>query len=170
MSITTTPESSTTSIHTRTTGRRTTIVTAAIALLAGAGIVTGIVAGVAWSAPATPPATSVSAGTSMPDGYVPATAGHTAGTVTPAHGTTPAKPVTPVTPVAPTAAIRTLQTELGQLNYYEGPVTGVMNARTTQAITYLQLDAHLPQTGTMTSATQAALTSMLATGNNQMGS
>ena len=44
-----------------------------------------------------------------------------------------------------------------------------MNEQTVQAITYLQRDAHLPQTGTMNAATQAALQHLLATGNNQMG-
>ena len=34
----------------------------------------------------------------------------------------------------------------------------------------LQRDAHLPQTGTMDAATQQALVTMLAHGNNQMGS
>ena len=77
--------------------------------------------------------------------------------------------VTPVTPVAPSETIIVLQRELGQLNYYEGPVTGTMNEQTVQAITYLQRDAHLPQTGTMNAATQSALQHMLATGNNQMG-
>jgi peptidoglycan hydrolase-like protein with peptidoglycan-binding domain len=77
--------------------------------------------------------------------------------------------VAPVTPVAPSEAIIVLQRELGQLNYYEGPVTGTMNEQTVQAITYLQRDAHLPQTGRMNAATQAALQHMLATGNNQMG-
>jgi len=77
--------------------------------------------------------------------------------------------VTPVTPAAPSVTIMTLQRELGQLNYYEGPITGTINEQTVQAITYLQRDAHLPQTGTMNSATQTALQHMLATGNNQMG-
>jgi peptidoglycan hydrolase-like protein with peptidoglycan-binding domain len=77
--------------------------------------------------------------------------------------------VTPVNPPAPSETIIVLQRELGQLNYYEGPVTGTMNEQTVQAITYLQRDAHLPQTGTMNAATQSALTHMLATGNNQMG-
>ena len=77
--------------------------------------------------------------------------------------------VTPVTPVAPSETIIVLQRELGQLNYYEGPITGTMNEQTVQAITYLQRDAHLPQTGTMTPATQSALQHFLATGNNQMG-
>ncbi len=40
----------------------------------------------------------------------------------------------------------TLQRELGELNYYEGPITGTMNA-----------------------ATEAVLQHFLATGNNQMG-
>ena len=73
-----------------------------------------------------------------------------------------------MTPVAPSAAIETLQNELGRLNYYEGPVTGTMTPQTVQAITYLQRDAHLPQTGTMNAATQAALANFLANGNNQM--
>jgi peptidoglycan hydrolase-like protein with peptidoglycan-binding domain len=85
---------------------------------------------------------------------------HTTGTVT------PAKPVTP-TP-APSAAVATLQRQLGQLNYYEGPVDGLMGPHTTAAITYLQRDAGLPQTGTMNAATQAALSNFLVNGNNQM--
>jgi peptidoglycan hydrolase-like protein with peptidoglycan-binding domain len=87
---------------------------------------------------------------------------HTTGTVT------PAKPVTP-TP-APSAAVETLQKQLGQLNYYEGPVDGLMGPQTIAAITYLQRDAGLPQTGTMNAATQAALANFLANGNNQMAS
>jgi peptidoglycan hydrolase-like protein with peptidoglycan-binding domain len=55
-----------------------------------------------------------------------------------------------------------LQRELGQLNYYEGPVDGIMGPQTIQAITYLQRDAHLPRTGQMNAATQAALASFLA--------
>jgi hypothetical protein len=38
-----------------------------------------------------------------------------------------------------------------------------------QAITYLQHDAHLPQTGQLNTATENALNSMLVNGNNQMG-
>lgn len=71
-------------------------------------------------------------------------------------------------PVAPSQEIMKLQSELGQLNYYEGPVNGYLNQATTQAITYLQRDAGLPQTGTMNQATHAALEQMLATGNNNM--
>ncbi|MFC4943637.1 peptidoglycan-binding domain-containing protein [Pseudonocardia sp. GCM10023141] len=140
--------------------RGRTIALAIGATLAGAGIATGIVfgltAGTAAAAPTTP-------ATIIVDG----------GGQAPAHVVTPIKPVvpvTPITPVGPSAAISTLQSELGQLNYYEGPVTGVMNTQTTQAITYLQRDAHLPQTGTMNAATQAALANFLAHGNNQMGS
>jgi peptidoglycan hydrolase-like protein with peptidoglycan-binding domain len=80
--------------------------------------------------------------------------------------TPPPVPYTP--PVQPSASITTLQQELGQLNYYEGPVDGMMNSQLTQAITYLQRDAGLPRTGAMDSATSAALASMLVTGNNQM--
>lgn len=98
----------------------------------------------------------------------PTTGGATTPVVVPSSSTTHHH-VTPVTPVAPSETIIVLQRELGQLNYYEGPVTGVMNEQTVQAITYLQRDAHLPQTGTMNAATQSALQHMLATGNNQMG-
>ncbi|RTL64753.1 MAG: hypothetical protein EKK42_24340 [Pseudonocardiaceae bacterium] len=125
--------------------------------IAAAGVITTLVmtfsgAG-AQPTPEPAPAPSISHAT----GYVPA-----------AYKVTPVTPAKPVTPVAPSAAIETLQKELGRLNYYEGPVTGVMNAQTTQAITYLQRDAHLPQTGTMNAATQTALANFLATGNNQM--
>lgn len=92
--------------------------------------------------------------------------------LTPVQPLTPVTPVTPaipVTPAAPSAAIETLQNELGRLNYYEGPVTGTMTPQTVQAITDLQRDAHLPRTGTMDAATQAALANFLANGNNQMG-
>lgn len=77
--------------------------------------------------------------------------------------------VAPVTPVAPSVTIVTLRRALGELNYYEGPITGTTNEQTVQAITYLQRDAHLPQTGTMNAATEAVLQHFLATGNNQMG-
>jgi Putative peptidoglycan binding domain len=82
------------------------------------------------------------------------------------HTVTPAEPVTPK-PV-PSPAVETLQKQLGQLNYYEGPIDGLMGPQTTAAITYLQRDAGLPQTGTMNAATQAALQNYLANGNNQM--
>ena len=98
----------------------------------------------------------------------PTTSGATTPAVVPSSSTAHHH-VTPVTPVAPSETIIVLQRELGQLNYYEGPVTGTMNEQTVQAITYLQRDAHLPQTGTMNAATQSALQHMLATGNNQMG-
>jgi peptidoglycan hydrolase-like protein with peptidoglycan-binding domain len=62
-----------------------------------------------------------------------------------------------------------LQRELGQLNYYEGPVDGLMGPQTIAAIKDLQRQAGLPQTGVMNAATQAALANYLAHGNNQMG-
>ena len=79
----------------------------------------------------------------------------------------PAQPTTPAVP--PSAAVKTLQQQLGQLNYYEGPVDGIMGPQTTAAVKDLQRQAGLPQTGTMNAATQAALQHMLVTGNNQMG-
>jgi hypothetical protein len=103
---------------------------------------------------------------------------HTVPAAGPVHHVVPVRPaggthphVVPTPPAQhPSAAVETLQRELGQLNYYEGPVTGYVNPQTTQAITYLQRDAHLPQTGTMDAATRQALAQFLAHGNNQMGS
>jgi peptidoglycan hydrolase-like protein with peptidoglycan-binding domain len=73
------------------------------------------------------------------------------------------------TPAQPTSgSVKRLQQELAQLNYYMGPVNGQLNPATQQAITYLQRDAHLPQTGKMDQASRAALARMLARGNSQM--
>jgi Putative peptidoglycan binding domain len=105
----------------------------------------------------------------------PATTGPSTSTSTPANPATPttpanpAQPTNPVTPVKPSAAVMQLQRELGQLNYYEGPVDGVMGPQTIAAIKDLQRQAGLPQTGQMNAATQAALANYLAHGNNQMG-
>jgi peptidoglycan hydrolase-like protein with peptidoglycan-binding domain len=81
--------------------------------------------------------------------------------------TDPAQPTTPA--VTPSASVKQLQQELGQLNYYEGPVDGLMGPQTVAAIKDLQRQAGLPQTGTMNAATQKALENYLAHGNNQMG-
>ncbi len=100
----------------------------------------------------------------------PAAPGHA---VTPDHPAAPTHPVTPNHPSTPSgtpsAAVKTLQQQLGQLNYYEGPINGLMTSETAQSIQYLQRDAGLPQTGKMNAATQAALERFLAHGNNQMG-
>jgi peptidoglycan hydrolase-like protein with peptidoglycan-binding domain len=130
--------------------RTRTVVVGIVALIVGAGIAAGLVIGLGGA-----PATAAAAAATP---VAAATTSHTG------HH------VTPPAPPAPTAAIKTLQSELGQLNYYEGPITGTMTPQTVQAIDYLQRDAHLPQTGTMNAATQAALAHFLATGNNQMGS
>ena len=89
----------------------------------------------------------------------------------PATPISPAHPSTPgggTTPVKPSAAVMKLQQQLGQLNYYEGSDDGIMGPQTVAAIKDLQRDAHLPQTGVMNAATQAALANFLAHGNNQM--
>jgi len=103
---------------------------------------------------------------------VPASNGATASTSAPASPASPANPANPSHPVTPpakpSAAVMKLQQELGQLNYYEGPDDGIMGPQTIEAIKYLQRDAHLPQTGQMNAATQAALANFLAHGNNQM--
>jgi hypothetical protein len=105
------------------------------------------------------PAASTSAPAANP--AQPAT---TAQTVNPAQPTIPASPA-----VTPSASVKKLQQELGQLNYYEGPVDGVMGPQTTAAIEDLQRQAGLSQTGTMDGATQKALDNYLAHGNSQMG-
>jgi hypothetical protein len=92
--------------------------------------------------------------------------------ITPTHPVSPAHPVQPnipaPAPVTPSAAVATLQSQLGQLNYYEGADNGIMNHQTVQAIEYLQRDAGLPQSGQLNAATDAALTHLLIAGNNQM--
>jgi hypothetical protein len=105
----------------------------------------------------------------------PTTTGPSASTSAPANPATPSNPANPatpshpVTPVQPSAAVTQLQRQLGQLNYYEGPVDGLMGPQTIAAIKDLQRQAGLPQTGQMNAATQAALANYLAHGNNQMG-
>ena len=102
----------------------------------------------------------------------PATTGPSTSTSAPANPSTPSNPATPshpVTPVQPSASVMQLQRQLGQLNYYEGPVDGLMGPQTIAAVQDLQRQAGLPQTGQMNAATQAALANYLAHGNNQMG-
>jgi Putative peptidoglycan binding domain len=95
-----------------------------------------------------------------------ATPASAASTSTSAPAPSSANPSTPA--AVPSAAVKTLQQQLGQLNYYEGPVDGLMGPQTVAAIQDLQRQAGLPQTGTMNTATQAALANYLAHGNNQM--
>ena len=90
-----------------------------------------------------------------------ATAGGGQGRVTPA---TPSGPH----PVMPSGAVKSLQEELAQLNYYEGSIDGIMGSQTVQAIQDLQREAGLPQTGVMNSATEAALHNYLIHGNSHM--
>jgi hypothetical protein len=124
----------------------------------GAVVVAGIVALCVVLAGSHSTATPAASGTSAPTA-APTSGSSSSPSVTPAH---------PVTPV-PSAAVETLQRQLGQLNYYEGPVDGVMGPQTIAAIKDLQRQAGLPQTGVMNTATQNALSNYLAHGNNQMG-
>jgi hypothetical protein len=128
----------------------------AIGAVAAAALIVLAISGLTGSHPA--PA----AGASQPAS--PAQSASPAQPATPAAN--PARPTTPAVP--PSAAVKTLQQQLGQLNYYEGPVDGIMGPQTTAAIKDLQRQAGLPQTGTMTPATQTALAHYLAHGNNQM--
>ena len=70
--------------------------------------------------------------------------------------------------VHPSDEVKRLQEALAQLNYYDGPIDGFRNQQTKQAITDLQREAGLQQTGQMNLASWAALTKMLVEGNNQM--
>ena len=146
----------------QSTGRSRSRIWVAVigAAVAAALVALAVVLSIGHSS-AAPAATGPSTSTSAP-----------ANPTTPGTPTTPASPVTPshpVTPVQPSAAVTQLQRELGQLNYYEGPVDGVMGPQTIAAIQDLQRQAGLPQTGQMNAATQAALANYLAHGNNQMG-
>jgi hypothetical protein len=88
----------------------------------------------------------------------------------------PFRPNPPAPPVRPSATIKLVQEQLGQLNYYNGPVTGYMNHGTVQAITYLQHDAHLPRPASSTPPPktpstrcwQTATTKWAATNTNHM--
>jgi hypothetical protein len=145
----------------QTTTRARAAAIGAVGLLAGAVVTAAVVLGVD-SGSATPAAIPAPVSTAPAAAHV--RVAHPQPVPSPRR--TPAS-----TPAAtPSPAIETLQRELGQLDYYEGPITGTMNGQTVAAITYLQRDAHLPQTGGMDAATQQALVAMLAHGNNQMGS
>jgi peptidoglycan hydrolase-like protein with peptidoglycan-binding domain len=143
----------TTSTPASTSSRGRTIFLTATGVVVGAGLAVGLVLGLGGGSTATDSPTAGTPAISTSTGHHP-----TGGSSDSGHNT----------PAAPSAAIETLQKELGQLNYYEGPVTGVMNTQTTQAIEYLQRDAHLPQTGQLNAAARAALANFLANGNNQM--
>jgi hypothetical protein len=130
-----------------------TVIAAALIVLAAAGLTH-----------------TTSTSTPAPAASTSAPAANPAQPASPAQTVNPAQPTTPASPaVTPSASVKKLQQELGQLNYYEGPVDGLMGPQTTAAITDLQRQAGLPQTGTMNAATQKALDNYLAHGNNQMG-
>jgi peptidoglycan hydrolase-like protein with peptidoglycan-binding domain len=131
-------------------------VVAVVGVLAGAGIATAVVLG-------------MGIGSAQQSTPAPAPAAHATAVVPHRAPAIPSSRVAPA-PAAPSAAVETLQRELARLDYYEGSFTGTMNNQTVAAITYLQRDAGLPQAGTMNAATQQALATMLAQGNNQMGS
>jgi hypothetical protein len=134
-----------------------TAVAAALITLAAVGLTHN------HSTSAPTPAASATTSTSAP-------AANPAQPTNPGQNVNPAQPTTPASPaVTPSASVKKLQQELGQLNYYEGPVDGIMGPQTTAAIKDLQRQAGLPQTGTMNAATQKALDNYLAHGNNQMG-
>jgi hypothetical protein len=133
----------------------------AIGAVAAAALIVLAISGLTGSHPA--PAPAPPAGTSQPASPAQPSANPAQPSAPAAN---PAQPTTPAVP--PSAAVRTLQQQLGQLNYYEGPADGIMGPQTIAAVKDLQRQAGLPQTGTMNPATQAALARYLAHGNNQM--
>ncbi len=126
------------------TGKTPTVIVAAVVLcaLGIAGALAAIL--FAFSGPstshsaATPPPQQTAAPANDNGGSNPQPANHP-------HTTSPVN--TLPNQELPAAQVETIQHELGQLNYYEGPVNGVMNTQTVQAIKYLQRDSDLPQNG-----------------------
>ncbi len=158
-----TSTTSTSTTPTSTTGSPKTSRRLVAALVAGGVALAGITAAVTMTlatpeAHAQPAVTTSSSSTSSSHGSA---GGHTSHSHA-GHHTAPVVPWSQST--------KTLQSQLAQLNYYDGHITGYWNAATTDAVTYLQASAHLPQTGTMNAATQAALDYQLVHGDNQMGS
>lgn len=133
-----------------------TIIAAALIILAAVGLTHN-------HATTSTPAASASTSAPAASTSAPAASATSSAPASPAQPTTPASPA-----VTPSASVKKLQQELGQLNYYEGPVDGIMGTQTAAAIQDLQRQAGLPQTGTMNAATQAALDNYLVHGNNQM--
>jgi peptidoglycan hydrolase-like protein with peptidoglycan-binding domain len=70
--------------------------------------------------------------------------------------------------VHPSDEVKGLQQALTRLAFYDGPIDGLRSSRTREAITGLQREAGLAQTGQMNLATWAALTSMLVEDNDDM--
>jgi peptidoglycan hydrolase-like protein with peptidoglycan-binding domain len=147
----------TTSTTTATATRSRGIIAGAAAVIAGGALVGGLMFGLGGTG-TTP--SSAAANLPAPIPHTVVIHDNTNHSVTP----TPAPKPQP----QPSSAVSTLQEELGQLNYYNGTIDGLMGPQTTAAITYLQRDAGLPQTGVMNTATNAALMNYLAHGNNQM--
>ena len=61
-----------------------------------------------------------------------------------------------------TAYTTTLQTELQQVGYYDGPIDGIYGPATVDAVKRLQADSDLPETGFVDRATAEALDQLLA--------
>ena len=61
-----------------------------------------------------------------------------------------------------TAYTTTLQTELQQVGYYDGPIDGIYGPQTVQGVKQLQADSGLPETGFVDIATAGALDAKLA--------
>jgi peptidoglycan hydrolase-like protein with peptidoglycan-binding domain len=72
--------------------------------------------------------------------------------------------------VEPDNAVKAVQQELAELNFYEGPINGYDTSAMVSAVKNLQREAGLPQTGHMNQPTRDALLRYLAQGDNVMNS
>lgn len=72
--------------------------------------------------------------------------------------------------VQPSNAVKAIQQELAELNFYQGPINGYDTPATVSAVQNLQREAGLPQTGHMDNQTRTALMRYLAQGDNVMNS
>ncbi|MET1008167.1 MAG: peptidoglycan-binding domain-containing protein, partial [Propionibacteriaceae bacterium] len=129
------------------------------AIVAGGVAIAGLTAGITLTldSPSAHAQTSSTSSSSSTDTHGGSSAHHGSSTHHSHHAVTPSQ------------SVKTLQSQLAQLNYYDGPISGYWNTATTNAVDSLQASAHLPQTGTMNTATQAALDYQLVHGDNQMG-
>ncbi|MFN8168365.1 MAG: peptidoglycan-binding domain-containing protein [Candidatus Nanopelagicales bacterium] len=143
---------STTTATTSTRNRNRAVAGVGIAALA----LGAVAAGVAYNAgqqnaPQAAPAASSSSASQAGTGTTPSTGGNN-------------------NKIQPSNAIKAVQQELAELNFYQGPINGYDTAATVSAVQNLQREAGLPQTGHMDPQTRAALLKYLAQGSNTMNS
>ncbi len=112
---------------------------------------------------------AVGDGHGVADGGTPAAAsGATAAGGSAAGGSTANSHASSPSGHAQAAWVTALQRQLGQLNYYEGPVDGVLGPQTLAAITDFQRANGLTADGVVGPSTMAKISHQLKTGDSQM--